>query len=367
MTSQQRISRLIPLKQALAMLDTLAKPVAPRNAEPSMAIGQALAADIVGRALPSRAAALQDGWAVKAEDLADAGGYAPVPLAKAPKRVETGDELPTDADAVAPLDAISMRGDVPEAVGSVTAGDGVSPAGSEVDPSRPLRKAGEHVRNIDAAVLAAAGIAHVSVRAPRVLIVATREDLRLMPAMQMIARDCTMQGGVPVLRNGMELEDALRLPDCDAIIIVGGSGGGARDKSVQTLAATGNVAVHGVGLTPGETAAFGNVGSRPVLIVPGRFDGALAAWMVLGRRLLAKLAGSTEPEVALTAALSRKITSTVGLAEVVPVQRDDTRAEPLAIRNLPLWALARANGWLLVPPDSEGYPAGAKVAIHNWP
>jgi molybdopterin biosynthesis enzyme len=82
---------------------------------------------------------------------------------------------------------------------------------------------------------------------------------------------------------------------------------------------------------------------------------------------LTKLAASTEQEPARTVILSRKVTSTVGLAEFVPIRHDNTSAEPLAIRNLPLWALARANGWLLVPPDSEGYPAGAKVAIHNWP
>ena len=365
--NQQRISRLTPLKQALATLDALAKPVAPREAEPSAAVGQVLAADVAGRALPAKAAALQDGWAVKADDLADAGGYAPVQLAKVPKRVETGDELPAGTDAVAPHDAISMRGDVAEAVGAVTAGDGVSPAGSEVASSKPLRKAGERVRSIDAAVFAAAGIAHVSARAPKLLIVAAREDLRLVPAIQMIARDCAARGGMPTLRNGVDLDDALRADDCDAIVVVGGSGTGARDKSVQSLGARGKVAVHGVGITPGETAACGNVGARPVIVVPGRLDGALASWLVLGRHLLAKLAGSIEPEVTAMSALSRKVTSTVGLAEVVPVRRDDTSAEPLAAKNLPLWALARANGWLLVPPDSEGYPAGAKVTIYSWP
>jgi molybdopterin biosynthesis enzyme len=104
-----------------------------------------------------------------------------------------------------------------------------------------------------------------------------------------------------------------------------------------------------------------------VLIVPGRLDGALASWLVLGVRLLDRLAGTVELEGITTVILSRKVTSTVGLAELVPVRHDNTNAEPLATRNLPLSALARANGWLLVPPDSEGYPAGAKVAVNNWP
>lgn len=367
MNSQQRISRLTPLKDALAALDASAAPVSPQHLEANDAVGRVLAADIAAGPLPRRAIALCDGWAVKAEDLADAGGYAPVQLAVGPAWVETGDAMPMGADAVAPLDAIVIRGNGAEAVGAVTAGDGVAAAGGEADPSKPLRMVGERVRGVDAAVLAAAEIAHVTVRAPRLLIVAAREDLRLMPALQMIARDCTVRGGVAVLRNGIELDDALRAGDCDAIVVIGGSGMGARDNSIARLRACGKVAVHGVGLTPGETAAFGRVGPRPVLIVPGRLDGALASWLVLGRRMLARLAGDAEKPAAATAVLSRKVTSTVGLAEVVPVRHDSAGVEPLATRHLPLWALARANGWLLVPPDSEGYPAGAGVEINSWP
>jgi molybdopterin biosynthesis enzyme len=365
--SEQRISRLTPLHEAAAALDALAKPVAAGHAAPQDAIGQTLAADVVAAKLPPRATALQDGWAVKADDLADAGGYAPVQLATAPKWVETGDEMPAGADAVAPPDAIVMRGDVAEAVGAVTSGDGVSLPGSETHPSMPLRRAGEVIRAVDAAVFVAANISRVNVRAPRLLIVTAREDLRLLPAVQMIARDCAARGGAPMLRNGVELDDALHADDCDAIVVVGGSGAGARDNSVVSLAKWGTVAVYGVGLTPGETVAFGTVGSCPVLIVPGRLDGALASWLVLGRRLLTKLAAGAELEPARTVILSRKVTSTVGLAEIVPVRHDNTSAEPLATRNLPLSALARANGWLLVPPDSEGYPAGAIVAVNNWP
>jgi molybdopterin biosynthesis enzyme len=367
MDNRQRITRLTPLKEVFAALDALARPVAAREAEPSAAIGQVLAADVTGKALPARAAALQDGWAVKADELADAGGYAPVQFAKKPQWVETGDSMPGDTDAVAPIDAIAMRGDVAEAAGAVTAGDGVSPAGGEVDPAKPLRKAGERIRSLDVAVFAAAEIARVGVRAPRLLIAAAREDLRLMPGVQMIARDVAARGGVPVLRNGMEIDAALRADDCDAIVVAGGSGTGARDNSVATLSERGKVAVHGVGLTPGETAALGNADARPVLIVPGRLDGALASWLVIGRRMLARLAGDAETAPTVTRTLSRKVTSTVGLAEVIPVRHDDANAEPLAAKVLPLWALARANGWLVVPPDSEGYPAGTKVAVESLP
>jgi len=362
----QTIARLTPLAAALAALDAIAKPVAAQEIDVVAAGGRILAADVVAAARPMRAIALRDGWAVRAEELADAGGYAPVALAQVPVRIETGDELPAGADAVAPLDFIVIRGTRAEAVSTITAGEGVRPAGGETGSGSPLRQAGERLRAIDIAVLLAADIPRVSVRAPRILIVAAREDLRLRPALQWIAGDCQARGGEPVVQSGADLARALGDDNFDALVIVGGSGSGARDQSVLALARAGRVVCHGVGLMPGETAAFGSVGARPVLIVPGRLDAALAVWLTLGRRLLARLSGHEEDEPAVTLALSRKLTSTVGLAELVPVRRSGDSVEPLAARHLPLSALARADGWLLVPADSEGYPAGAKVAVRAW-
>ena len=97
------------------------------------------------------------------------------------------------------------------------------------------------------------------------------------------------------------------------------------------MRAPAGVAVHGIGLTPGETAAFGFAGTRPVLLLPGRLDAALAVWLTLGRRLLHRLAGGRvfeDPVETLT--LARKLASTVGLAELVPVRRSGDAVEPLA-------------------------------------
>jgi molybdopterin molybdotransferase len=138
---------------------------------------------------------------------------------------------------------------------------------------------------------------------------------------------------------------------------------------VQTLAREGQIAVHGIALTPGETAAFGFVGLRPVLMLPGRLDAALAVWLLVGRRILERLAATTykESEPAETLALARKVTSTVGFAEVVPVRRNAGTAEPLATKYLPISSLARSDGWILVPADSEGYSAGSAVQVRPWP
>ena len=150
-------------------------------------------------------------------------------------------------------------------------------------------------------------------------------------------------------------------------MIVGGSGTGRRDRSVHELARRGKVEFHGVGLAPGEAAAFGMIGNRPVLIVPGRLDAALAVWLTLGRCMLLQLTGCKENEPSMSGILAQKITSTLGLAELVPVARRGEQLKPLAVGYLPLRVLASAEGYVLVPADSEGFPAGATVEMRPLP
>src|SRR3989442_8579235 len=97
----QRVSRLAPLPEIHALIDAIARPVAPRSMEVAMATGRVLAADVrVPMRVPVAAIALRDGWAVRSELVADAGPYAPAPLVPPPAWVDTGDPLPHDSDAV---------------------------------------------------------------------------------------------------------------------------------------------------------------------------------------------------------------------------------------------------------------------------
>ena len=126
--------------------------------------------------------------------------------------------------------------------------------------------------------------------------------------------------------------------------------------------------MHGLALSPGETAAFGFAGERPVLLLPGRLDAALAVWLTLGRPVVDRLAAAKPAlDFVDTVRLSRKIASTIGVTEFVPVARDGRGAEPLASRYLPLSALAKADGYVLVPAESEGYSAGSAVRVWPWP
>src|SRR5262249_44089093 len=100
---------------------------------------------------------------------------------------------------------------------------------------------------------------------------------------------------------------------------------------------------------------------------PSRFDAAVAAWLIVGRRLMTNLSGLSSDEKAVKETLARKIVSTVGIAEVIPVGRSEGGVRPLASGYVPLQALADACGFVVVPPDSEGMAAGTMIEMWAFP
>ena len=366
-SSLQRVSRLTPLRAILALIESRVSPVKARKCATAAAAGFTLADDVVTAERPTSSIALSDGFAVDAAAVADAGPYAPALLPALPQWIEAGQSLPSGTDAVAPLDAITQRGERVEVIAPVLTGQGILPAGGDATAQTVLRRAGERMRDIDCAVAAAVGFAQLNVREPRIWIARGRAATTPLidAGLAMLAR-FVGKSGATIHGELTDLHEALARDEADAVIALGGTGGGRDDESVQTLARLGRVEVHGIAVSPGETAAFGFAGERPVLLMPGRIDAALALWLLIGRRLVAKLAGGAVTDTPTVMPLKRKATSTIGMTELIPVSCADGMAEPLGSGYLPFAALARSDGWIVVPPDSEGFAAGAQVAVTLW-
>jgi len=367
----QRIASLTPLQDALTRIDALVKPVAAQRIHDlTRALGHIVAEDVIaGPPLPMTAIALRDGWALPSHLTVDAGSYAPVSVPTA-VRVDVGEMLPADSDSVAPLDAVIARSGETQVLAQVTPAEGVLPAGGDAPAGIVLIREGERLDVTRVALLAALGIRQASVRAPRVGFTRARSRPdRILDSVIACISEAIGQAGAVVTAAGAHdgLEHALKQTDFDALVAVGGTGCGRQDKAVETLAGVGSVHVHGIGLLPAETAAFGTVGPRPVLLLPGRLDAALAAWHVLGRAILTRLTGNAEPPCLRTAKLTRKVSSAPGLAELVPVRCEGSLATPLGSGYLPISALCRANGWILIPPESEGQPEHSEVMVRAWP
>jgi molybdopterin molybdotransferase len=365
----QRISRLTPLSEVLALIEQRVAPVPKVRIKPLVGIiGATLAADVVAEERPSKPVALREGFAVEAAAVADAAPYAPIPFTHLPSAVELGQPMPSGTDAIMPFDAVVVRGERAEAIGPVAPGEGVLPIGGDTAPGALLRRAGERVRSIDLAAFQTARIETVEVRGPRVGVTvghpAAAPQTAIAFAHLLIA---VWKDGGRVTEESVNFGRVLANENLDVIVAVGGTGSGERDQAVEMLAQYGSVEIHGIAISPGESAAIGFLDAKPVLLVPGRLDAALTAWTLIGRHLMAKLAGGRVEDRPLPVPLKRKVTSTIGLTELIPVRCANGMAEPLGSGYLSLTALAQSDGFIVVPADSEGFPADTQVAVTLWP
>jgi molybdopterin biosynthesis enzyme len=369
---RQRIARLTPLEDVTRRIAECVGPVAPRDVAAAAALGATAAQDIAaGAPHPSVPLALIDGWAIHAELTAYAEAYTPAVLTGL-REIAVGEALGAGGDAVAPFEAVTWRGGAGELPMVLTPGDGVLLPGTDAGAGEVLWRAGHRLRASHIAAMQALGIPTARVRRPRIRIaraIQGRDDI-VDAIAGWLAAATAADGGEPVTGSADAGVAALLAADgADAVAVIGGTGSGGHDGSVHALRQAGIVEAHGIAVSPGETAAFGMACSRPVLLVPGRLDAAVAVWLLIGRPLLARLRGSADTDAPppRQSVLTAKIASTVGLTELVLVRRSVDGVVPLASKYLPLAALAHADGWIVIPAASEGLAPGTPVTLRQLP
>src|SRR5215471_12334222 len=311
---RQRITRLTPLGDVIGRITEVVHPVIPLEMQSATAVGATLAQDAaVANLHPAEPLALTDGWTVHAESTADAGTYAPVVLPVL-YEVGVGEALRGNGDAVAPLDVVALRGSKGQLHEPVTSGEGVLQPGTDARTGEVLRQAGDRLRPIDVAAMRALGITDVSVRKPRVRVAHIGRGRKVIAdaTTAWLEHAIATDGGDAVTTGpGADVELLLLGDGVDAVVMIGGTGTGADDHSVHALAQAGVVEAHGIAVSPGETAAFGIVNFRPVLLLPGRLDATIAVWLLIGQTMLARLRGGTDSSPSFSSTLMAKVASTV--------------------------------------------------------
>jgi molybdopterin molybdotransferase len=360
--SRSASAALMPLGDALGLMAASAAPVAEQLVPLAVARGLIAARTVdAPRALPAGLVAARDGFAVEAAVIGGASPYGPVPLLRPPAWIEAGETLPAGTDAILPPEGLEEHG----AVADLAAREGTRGPGSDLAAGDRLLVAGERIGALHLLALAMAGFETVAVRRPLLRLVATGDAVPdgLSPLLAaLIAQRGAEVEGVAVPDADEAIAAAIGVGDGEAVLVLGGSGYGRTDRSVAGLARAGRVHAHGIALRPGESAALGEAAGRPVLVLPGRPEAALAAFLALGDPLLARLNGR-DAAPGTPAPLLRKIVSVVGLAEIVYVHRRPDGIEPIGGFELPLRGLLRADGFVLVAPEREGYPAGEEVEV----
>ncbi len=366
MTSTQRLPvSLAPLDVALAPLLQGLRPVGPIETPLAQALGW-VAADMP--ALPANPAcdrAAVDGWALPARDLAGASSYSPLPLAQPPLWVEAGDRMPDGCDCVVDADLVDHNGPLAQVLAEATPGQGVRRRGGDIAEGGLVVGSGQPVRPLDLLIARMAGLETLQVRRPRLRIVNIPAASGLAATTRLVSESAGAAGAAIVCneaagRDAASIADALDGDACDLLLTIGGSGVGRTDATIAALSRRGTIIAHGLAMQPGRTSALGRIGQIPVVALPGAADQALAAWWSLGLPALDRLSGRS-PRRPVRLPLLRKIASSVGIAEIVLLNRDEDGWLPVAVGEWSLQAIARAEAWLAVPGRSEGFAAGAAV------
>ncbi len=366
----KRLDR-VSIQRVLAWVDAAAGRLEAEDAALETAAGRVLAADAhAPDPIPADDCAAIDGYAVRAEESLGAGAYNPLGLAAIV--VEAGEKLPCGSDAVVPFDQAEVDG-----AGRVVliepaaAGANVDRRGAITAAGAVLVRAGTCLMARHLGVLAAAGHVELSVtRRPRVRLATAARARSGSP----------VDGNGPMLRAliardaGVVVEPSSAgafAAGADVILVAGGTGAGRDDRSAADLAACGALDLYGVALAPGETAGFGHTAdATPVILLPGAPAACLWNYELFAGRAIRRLGGRDPalPYPSITAETARKIVSSIGVTEICPIRRlPDGRIEPAgSFAEAGLMAAVDADGFVVIPEASEGYPAGALATAYLY-
>ena len=362
--------------------------------------GRVLAQDVTSAVdVPGFARSMMDGYAVHAEDTYGATAYNPLPLSIVgvsfpgvpcsqsvnrgeAVRIMTGAPLPVGANAVIPVEHCDAEEHQVRVLDQVSRDKHVGQIGEDIRSGDVVRTAGAMLRPQDLGVMSSIGIATVPVRRqPRVRIVITGNEL--LPAgttprgfqiadanSPMLSALIQRDGGIPVrseiVRDDPEAITAALQADADVILVSGGSSVGQEDFVPKLLAERGELAIHGVAMRPSSPAGMGRLGERLVFLLPGNPVSCLCAYDFFAGRAIRVLGGRSPdwPYARRTVPLVRKLVSTVGRVDYARVRLTADGAEPLAISGAAiLSSTTRADGFVIVPADSEGFPPAAMVDV----
>jgi molybdopterin molybdotransferase len=382
-----------------------ARPAEAQSVDLLASLGRVLAAPIVAdRDFPPFPRAMRDGYALRAADLAQLpatlevigeirAGAAPdeLPGEIAPGQavaIMTGAPAPPGADAVVMVEYTSLDGDRVTVTRAVGSGDNIVPVGSEARQGQVLLDPGARIDHSAIAVAASVGWGAIPVfPRPTVAILATGDEIvevNAAPGPHQIrnsnsyslAAQVEATGGepqiLPIARDDAEdLERGVRRGlNCDLLLLSGGVSMGKYDLVEQVLARLGaEFFFTGAQIQPGRPVVFGRVQGKYFFGLPGNPVSTMVTFELFARPMLEALAGMVARKlVFLHARLKSEIKTKTGLTRFLPGQRSGEFENSTV--ELARWhgsgdvaSTARANCYIVVPPDRERIAAGEWVAL----
>ena len=404
------------------------------------ALGRVLATDVVSPVdVPSFDRSNVDGFAAVAEDTFGASeevprrvrlatevihtGIVPTTTIRSGEAVAiaTGGMMPRGADAVVMVEhtdivesGFSRTGASPAEAGhyvnisrAVTAGSGVSFAGTDITAGETVLRRGTILTSRDTGVLAAIGVASVDVwQRPIVAILSTGDEIippgqpmrpaRIYDSNAQVLADAVREIGGEPRRLGIVVDDVdqLRakvreaLDTADAVLLSGGTSKGAGDVSYRVVAELTDpgIVAHGVALKPGKPICLAATGGKPVVVLPGFPTSAIFTFHEFVAPVLSAMAGrGLEERSAVHARLAVKVNSEIGRTEYLlvglvevpevtgPAAFDSAQAReagdyalaayPMGQGSGSVTTFSRADGFTTIGRHEEIVPAGTMVSV----
>jgi len=371
--------------------------------------GRVLAEDIpADRDFPPFPRAARDGYAVRSADLAAlpaalkiigevrAGGSLAGPLARGEAaEIMTGAPVPEGADAVVMVEYTTRQDASVTVERAAGPGENVAPTGSEARAGQLLLPRGTRMGFAEIAVAAGVGKAQVSVySSPRVGILSTGDeivDVEAHPGPSQIRNSNSYSLSAQVEAAGAEpvrlpiaaddpvvlrhlIEEGLAL---DLLLLTGGVSMGKYDLVEPVLAEFGaEFFFTGAQIQPGRPVLFGRARREPGVQtatyffgLPGNPVSTMVTFEIFVRPILDALCGASPRKLRfLQARLGTEIRTKTGLTRFLPARLSGEfeRTEVELVR----WqgsgdtaAMARADCFLVVPPDRERLAAGEMVSV----
>ena len=347
--------------------------------------------------VPPFANSAMDGFAVIAADGAvprpvigeSRAGGPPPPRVEAGTavRIMTGAPVPDGADAVVPIEEASEQGPTLHVQVAPRAGAHVRPAGHDVAAGTEVSLPDAPLSAATVGLLAAMGHASVSAhRPPRVAILSTGDELaaagaRLGPGQihdangPALAAAVVEAGGEPMLlpRAG---DDASAIEErllegartADLVLVSGGVSVGQHDHVRSVIENLGSLAFWRIAVQPGKPLAFGTIGERRVVGLPGNPVSALVTFELFVRPMIRRMLslsgdGRLRIRARVDETLGKDMARRAFLRVRIKAEGDGYRAVSAGGQaSSQLLPLAWANALLIVPEGVHGTVPGESYA-----
>jgi molybdopterin molybdotransferase len=366
--------------------------------------GRVLARDVVSTVdVPAFDRAAMDGFALRGEETFGADAYSPIAFdvigrvrpGREPSieigpgqaaEIATGAPMPRGADTVVKVESTESDGRLVRVFEPCPPGRHVGRRGEDIAEGDVALKSGRVLRPQDLGLLSSIGEDCISIfEPPDVTILVTGDELlpsgtppadcRIADAnFPMLKALVERDGGVVIGRHEPLADDreVIRKAILDAIVrsdltlISGGTSTGPEDHAPGIIAEIGELAVHGVAIRPASPTGLGFIMERPIILLPGNPVSCLCAYDFFAGPIIRRLGGRSPdwPYRSVELPMGRKLASVVGRVDYARVSIVEGRVEPLAISGASiLSSTTRADGFVVVPADLEGYAEGTRVNV----